>query len=85
MTLNAIAEKFRISRPAVSQHIRHLAECGIVEIEQRGRERYCKIQPRNLIPAFLWLEQYQGQWESRIRSFEKYINQQRPKKKKSKK
>jgi DNA-binding transcriptional ArsR family regulator len=74
MTLNAIAEKFHISRPAISQHIKHLTECGIVEIEQKGRERYCKIKPQSLIPAFLWLEQYQKQWTERIDSFEKYVN-----------
>ncbi len=62
LTLNAIADEFHISRPAVSQHIKHLTECGIVEIEQVGRERYCVIKPQNLIPAFLWLEKYQKQW-----------------------
>jgi len=75
MTLNAIAEKFHISRPAVSQHIKHLTECGIVEIEQIGRQRYCVIKPKNLIPAFMWLEKFQQQWESRINSFEKYVTQ----------
>ena len=74
MTLNTIADKFHISRPAVSQHIKHLVECGIVEIEQKGRERYCKIKQQSLIPAFLWLEQYQKQWTERIDSFEKYVN-----------
>lgn len=81
LTLNEIAEEFHISRPAVSQHIKHLSECGIIKIEQIGRERYCKIQPKNLIPAFLWLEKYQKQWESRIDAFEKYINQLKSKKK----
>lgn len=75
MTLNAIAEKFHISRPAVSQHIKHLTECGVVTIEQKGRERYCKAEPESLIPAFLWLEQYQQQWEKRIDNFERYLNQ----------
>jgi DNA-binding transcriptional ArsR family regulator len=84
MTVNAIADKFHISRPAVSQHIKHLTECGIVEVEQRGRERYCKIQPQNLIPAFLWLEKYQKQWGARIDSFEKYVNQLKSKNKKVK-
>jgi len=82
LTLNAIADEFHISRPAVSQHIKHLTECGIVEIEQVGRERYCVIKPQNLIPAFLWLEKYQKQWESRIDSFEKYVNQLKLKNKK---
>lgn len=74
MTLNAIAEKFDISRPAVSQHIKHLTECGVVEIEQKGRERYCKVKPQSLIPAFMWLEQYQQQWIQRIDNFEQHIN-----------
>ncbi len=82
MTLNAIADKFDISRPAVSQHIKHLTECGIVEIEQKGRERYCKIKPQSLIPAFLWLEQYQKQWTERIDSFEKYVTKLKTKKQK---
>ena len=81
LTLNAIADEFHISRPAVSQHIKHLTECGIVEIEQIGRERYCVIKPQNLVPAFLWLEKYQKQWESRIDSFEKYVNQLKSKNK----
>lgn len=74
LTLNELAAKFQISRPAVSQHIKILHECGIIEIEQLGRERYCKIQPQQLTPAFLWLEKYNKQWESRIDSFENYLN-----------
>lgn len=85
MTLNAIAEKFNISRPAVSQHIKLLVECDIVEIEQKGRERYCYIKPEKLIPAFMWLEKYQQQWMGRIDSFEKYVNKLQSKNKKSKK
>lgn len=85
MTLNAIAENFKISRPAISQHIKILNECGIIEIETIGRERYCKVQAQNLIPAFLWLEQYQKQWTTRIDSFEKYVNNLHSKNKKRKK
>jgi DNA-binding transcriptional ArsR family regulator len=85
ITLNAIAEQFNISRPAVSQHIKLLAECGIVEVEQKGRERYCKIIPQSLIPAFLWLEQYQQQWVQRMDNFEQYVNELSSKNKKPKK
>jgi DNA-binding transcriptional ArsR family regulator len=85
MTLNAIADNFKISRPAISQHIKILNECGIIEIETIGRERYCKVQPQSLIPAFLWLEQYQKQWEERIGSFEHYVNNLQSKNKKTKK
>jgi DNA-binding transcriptional ArsR family regulator len=85
MTLNAIADNFNISRPAISQHIKILNECGIIEIETIGRERYCKMQAQNLVPAFLWLEQYQQKWTERIDSFEKYVNKLQSKNKKQKK
>ncbi|MCG8573603.1 MAG: metalloregulator ArsR/SmtB family transcription factor [Flavobacteriales bacterium] len=84
MTVNAIADKFEISRPAVSKHLRILNECGIVHFNQRGRERFCEIQPSNLLPAFLWIEQYKQLWEDRLDSFENYLaelkNQQNIKK-----
>ena len=81
LTVNEIAGKFEISRPAISKHIKILNECGLVTINQKGRERYCKIQPKELIPAFLWIEQYHKLWEERIDSFEDYLKQLQPKNK----
>jgi DNA-binding transcriptional ArsR family regulator len=60
LTVNSVAEHFDVSRPAISKHLKILKECGIVCINKKGRERYCQIQPRNLIPAFLWIEQYRN-------------------------
>ncbi|PCJ67762.1 MAG: transcriptional regulator [Bacteroidetes bacterium] len=73
LSVNEVAEKFDISRPAISKHIRILNECGIITIEQRGRERHCLIQPKNLIPAYMWIDQYRKLWEDRIDSFEEYL------------
>lgn len=73
LTVNAIADQFQISRPAISKHLKILRECGIIHIEHKGRERYCHIQAHNLIPAFIWLEQYKTLWEERIDSFEAYL------------
>lgn len=73
LSVNAVAEKFDVSRPAISKHLKILKECGIIEINQQGRERFCQIQPKNLIPAFLWIEQYQKLWEDRLDSFEEYL------------
>ncbi len=75
LTVNEVAERFEISRPAISKHLKILNECGIVDFNQKGRERLCLIQPQKLIPAFLWIKQYNKLWEDRIDSFENYINQ----------
>jgi DNA-binding transcriptional ArsR family regulator len=82
LTVNSIAEKFDISRPAISKHLKILNECGIIDYNQIGRERLCLIKPQKLIPAFLWIKQYNKLWEDRIDSFENYINEVQTKNKK---
>jgi DNA-binding transcriptional ArsR family regulator len=75
LTVNEVAENFDVSRPAISKHIKILEECGIVHIKKKGRERYCSITPSELIPAFMWLDQFKNLWEERLDSFEQYVNQ----------
>ncbi len=73
LTVNQVAEKFEVSRPAISRHLTIPSECDLIQIEQTGRERLCQIQPKNLIPAFLWMEKYKILWENRLDSFEEYL------------
>ena len=75
LTINQVAEKFEVSRPAVSKHLKILEECGIISITNQGRERYCTIQPKQLIPAFLWIDRYKILWEEKLDNFENYVNQ----------
>ena len=75
LSVNEVAEKFDISRPAISKHLKILNECGLIDFNQKGRERLCFIQPQQLVPAFLWIKQYHKLWEDRIDSFENYLNQ----------
>lgn len=82
LTVSDIAEEFDISRPAISKHIKILNECNILEIHKEGRKRFCKIQPQQLVPAFLWIEQYKTLWEDRIDSFENYLTELQSKNKK---
>ena len=73
MTVQAIAEKFDISRPAISRHLRILKECGLVDLQPNGRENFYYIDPAQLVPAFMWLERYRKLWEDKIDSFEEYL------------
>ncbi|NNC69447.1 MAG: winged helix-turn-helix transcriptional regulator [Flavobacteriaceae bacterium] len=75
LTVNEIAKKFKVSRPAISKHLKILNECGLIAYDQQGRERFCRILPQNLLPAFLWIEQYKNLWESRIDHFENYLKE----------
>ncbi|MFZ6010787.1 MAG: ArsR/SmtB family transcription factor [Bacteroidota bacterium] len=82
MNLNAIAQHFDVTRPAISNHIRILNECGIIVIERVGRERFCKIQPDRLKQVSDWIGKYEELWVQKIESFEKYLYQLKSKQKK---
>jgi DNA-binding transcriptional ArsR family regulator len=66
LNLNSIAEKFDMSRPAISQHIKILAECGLIMIREQGRERYCEVQAQKLSEVSDWLEPFRKLWETRF-------------------
>ena len=66
MTLNGVADNFRISRPAVSRHIKILKECGLVVVIPQGRERYVEAKFDKLNEVADWIEQYRQLWEARF-------------------
>ena len=50
-----LAADHAISRPAISRHLRVLAEAGIVEAEDRGRERHYRLERAGLAVLTDWL------------------------------
>jgi len=73
LNLNAIAENFSISRPAISTHIKMLTECGIVVIKKQGRERYCEVKLEKLNEVSKWVDQYRKIWDKKLDSLELYL------------
>jgi DNA-binding transcriptional ArsR family regulator len=81
--LNALAENFNVSRPAISQHVKILTECGLIMIKQVGRERYCEAKLDKLNEVSAWIEQYKQFWEQKLDALGTYleeIQKQKPKK-----
>lgn len=66
LTLNGVAENFKISRPAISKHIKILTECGLVVIKQQGRERYCQVDFNKLKEVADWVTQYHAFWNQKL-------------------
>lgn len=77
LTLNGVAEHFKqISRPAISKQIKILTECGLVAIEQRGRERYCKARLENLKEVSDWVNYFNHFWEGKLNALKNFIEDQ---------
>ena len=72
--LNSLAENFDMTRQAVSLHVKILTECGVIKIQQEGRERFCEIQPQKLAEAADWLEPFRQMWEERFNRLDDILN-----------
>jgi DNA-binding transcriptional ArsR family regulator len=71
--VNAIAEKFDISRQAISLQLKILTDCGLVKIKQQGRERFCEAQLDKLSEVSAFVDQYRQHWESKLDALETYL------------
>ena len=76
LNLNAVADNFDISRPAVSKHIRILTECGLVIINQQGRERYCRANLKKLQEVADWAGQYRKFWNEKLDALENFLDEE---------
>jgi len=85
LNLNAIADNFDMSRPAISQHIKILTECGLIVMKQRGRERYCEVQLETLSVVADWIEPFRKMWEHRFDQLDKLLEEMKASKSKPKK
>lgn len=84
LNLNAVAENFDVSRPAISKHIKILTECGLVIIKQQGRERYCEAQLHRLHEVSDWIEEYRMFWTKKLEALDEYLASDTIKKRKTK-
>src|SRR6185369_5806745 len=84
LNLNAVAENFNVSRPAISKHIKILTECGLIVINQQGRERHCQAQLGKLNEVSDWVERYRQFWEGKLDALEMYLTELQSKEKKKK-
>src|SRR5947209_6992474 len=76
MNLNALADNFNISRPAVSKHIKILTECGLLVIKQQGRERFCQADLRQLREVTDWAEQYRQFWMQKLDALGDFLDKE---------
>ena len=76
LNLNAVAENFDISRPAISKHIKILTECGLVVIRQEGRDRFCQANLKSLKEVSKWVEQYRIFWTSKLDALEIFLEKE---------
>ncbi|HLD93261.1 MAG TPA: metalloregulator ArsR/SmtB family transcription factor [Anaerolineales bacterium] len=67
-----LAARFaRISRPAVSKHLRVLRGSRLIAQERRGRELWYRLDPAPLSQVEKWLDKYSGFWQTKLQGLKK--------------
>ncbi|HET6252947.1 MAG TPA: metalloregulator ArsR/SmtB family transcription factor [Puia sp.] len=81
LTPNVMAEKFDMSRQAVSKHIKILHECDLIKPEQSGREIYYHFNEKKLQEFDHWLAQLRQNWKTQFNQLDKILSTMKNQKK----
>ena len=65
-TVNALAEPFDMSLPAISKHIRVLENAGLITRGKDAQFRPCALNAEALKAVAKWTDQYRPIWEARF-------------------
>jgi DNA-binding transcriptional ArsR family regulator len=77
-TVGELARPFRVSRPAISQHLRVLERAGLVRRTRDGRSSRCRLDAAGMRDAAEWVERYRAFWTGRLDALARYIERPRP-------
>jgi DNA-binding transcriptional ArsR family regulator len=63
----------RISRPAVSKHLRVLRGSRLVQQERQGRELWYQLNPLPLSQVQSWVKEYETFWQERLENLKRSV------------
>jgi DNA-binding transcriptional ArsR family regulator len=72
-SVNALAEPFEISLPAVTKHLKVLQRAGLISQSRQAQWRPCKLEAAPMKEVANYLEQYRQLWEQRFDQLDSYL------------
>jgi DNA-binding transcriptional ArsR family regulator len=76
-TVGELARPFRVSRPAISKHLRVLERAGLVRRSRQGRVSRCALNATALRQAAEWVDRYREFWTGRLDELARYFERGR--------
>jgi len=71
--VNALADEFEQSRPAISKHLRVLRDANLVAEQRAGRERFYELRTAPLQQVSGWIEGYRSFWQSSLANLKRHL------------
>lgn len=83
LSASEIGSRFKISAPAVSQHLKVLREANLVRVEKKAQQRIYSLDSRGIEEMALWVDRMKHFWNVRLDALETALENDTKKGKKS--
>ncbi len=77
-----IYDKFSVSHPAISQHLKVLREANLVQMEKRAQQHLYQINPEKIDELEEWTKKLKKHWDARFDRLDKVLAAEKRKLKK---
>ncbi len=71
-----LASGFRVSRPAISKHLKVLRSARLVRERKKGRQRIYQLEPERIEEVAKWAEEYRTFWLNNVTRLKRHLEQQ---------
>jgi DNA-binding transcriptional ArsR family regulator len=73
LPVSELANRFPVSRPAISRHLRILRQAGLVRETRQAQSRIYSIDPRPLAEVDRWIARYRLFWAARLHDLKRAV------------
>jgi DNA-binding transcriptional ArsR family regulator len=74
-SVSEVTRPFRMSKPAISKHLRILERAGLLARRKKGRVHHLRLVPAPLESAEQWLDRYRRFWEEKLDALDRYLRE----------
>lgn len=75
-----ISDKFKITPPAISQHLKVLREAKLVTMEKRAQQRIYQINTLKIKEIEKWIKKLTDLWDARFTMLDRLLEREKLKK-----
>jgi DNA-binding transcriptional ArsR family regulator len=82
-TAGGIAEPFRMSFPAISQHLNVLKAVNLLTERREGRQRIYSLRPQPLAPVASWIHEFERSFSRKLDALEAHLDRKHGRKRRA--
>jgi DNA-binding transcriptional ArsR family regulator len=78
LSAGEIGQRFTVSAPAISQHLKTLREAGLVRVTVAGQRRIYTLDPEGLEAFDQWVRRVRAFWPDKLAALEAALQKPEP-------